>query len=196
MNFISPREAAQLTSALSDNSPYNESDTKSLMDAVDNKVGTMSIAKGQHWSAGKGGQLLTHWCNYLTQTDWNILNDPRQHLSAKITRMMERANLLGIGVFDEKTYQGMLAVLLAVQYKETPDPHFNFAKLQELKTVKEAETKPYPHTFLRRYPEFPSELDSTTFAYAYTDEDKTLSVQMPGLKAIAKRIPLRSNASC
>merc|ERR1712217_328326 len=79
-NFISPREAAQLTSALSDNSPCNESDTKSLMDAVDNKVGTMSIAKGQHWSADKGGQLLTHWCNYLTQTDWNILNDPRQHL--------------------------------------------------------------------------------------------------------------------
>ena len=32
------------------------------------------------------------------------------------------------------------------------------------------------------------------FAYAYTDEDKPLSVQLPGLRAITKRIPLRSNS--
>ena len=68
-----------------------------------------------------------------------------------------------------------------------------FAKLGELKKAKEAETKPYPHTWLRRYPEFPSELDSTMFAYAYQEDDRPVYVTLPGLKAIAARIPLRSN---
>ena len=86
-------------------------------------------------------------------------------------------------------------MLLAVQYKETPDAHFIYAKLQELKQAKEAETKYYPHTFLSKYPEFPSELDSIMFAYAYPDAaDKPVSVKLPGLQAIANRIPLRSNS--
>ena len=190
-NFISPHDAAKLNSTLSDSSPYNESDTKKIMDVIDKKVGDMSIAKSQPKSFGIQG----HWCNYLTQKDWDILNDSRQHFSAKMTRFMERANLLGVGVFDEKTYKWMLAVLLAVQYKETPDAHFIYAKLQELKQAKEAETKSYPHAFLPKYPKFPSELDPMMFAYAYPDAaDKPVSVKLPGLQAIASRIPLRSNS--
>ena len=167
-NFISPHDAAKLSSALSDCSPFNENETKKIRDVIDKKVGDMSIAKSQHKSSGnQQSQLLEHWCNYLTQKDWDFLNDSRQHFSAKMTRFMERANLLGVGVFDEKTYKWMLAVLLAVQYKETPDAHFIYAKLQELKQAKEAETQCYPHTFLSKYPEFPSELDSIMFAYIY-----------------------------
>ena len=144
-NFISPHDAAKLSSALSDCSPFNENETKKIRDVIDKKVGDMSIAKSQH--NNQQSQLLKHWCNYLTQTDWDILNDSRQHFSAKMTRFMERANLLGlVCTFDEKTYKWMLAVLLAVQYKETPDAHFIYAKLQELKQAKEAVTKYYPHT--------------------------------------------------
>ena len=115
-------------------------------------------------------------------------------MSAKMIRLLERGSLLGLCVYDEHTYKWMLALLLSVQYTETPDPHFIFAKLGELKKAKEAETKPYPHTWLRRYPEFPSELDSTMFAYAYQEDDRPVSVKLPRLKAIAARIPLRSNS--
>ena len=53
----------------------------------------------------------------------------------------------------------------------------------------------YPHTVLSKYPESPSELDSMMFAYAYPDAaDKPVSVKLPGLQAIASRIPLRSNS--
>ena len=150
-NFISPHDAAKLSSALSDCSPFNENDTKQIRDVIDKKVGDMRSTCNQQ------SQLLKHWWNYLTQSDWNILNDSRQHFSAKMTRLMERAHLLGlVCTFDEKTYKWMLAVLLAVQYKETPDAHFIYAKLQELKQTKEAVTKYYPHTFLSKYPEFPS----------------------------------------
>ena len=196
-NFISPHDAAKLNSTLSDSSPYNESDTKNIREFIDKKVGDMSIAKSQHKSSGnQQSQLLEHWGNYLTQKDWDFLNDSKQHFSAKMTRFMERANLLGlVCTFDEQTYKWMLAVLLAVQYKETPDAHFIYAKLQELKQAKEAETKYYPHTFLSKYPKFPSELDSIMFAYAYPDAaDKPVSVKLPGLQAIASRIPLRSNS--
>ena len=196
-NFISPHDAAKLSSALSDSSPFNEYETKKIRDVIDKKVGDMSIAKSQHKSTcNQQSQLLKHWWNYLTQSDWDILNDSRQHFSAKMTRLMERAHLLGlVCTFDEKTYKWMLAVLLAVQYKETPDAHFIYDKLQELKQAHAAETKYYPHTFLSKYPEFPSELDSIMFAYAYPDAaDKPVSVKLPGLQAIANRIPLRSNS--
>ena len=198
-NFISPHDAAKLSSALSDSSRFNEYDIKKIRDVIDKKVGDMSIAKSQHKSTcNQQSQLLKHWWNYLTQSDWDILNDSRQHFSAKMTRLMERAHLLGlVCTFDEKTYKWMLAVLLAVQYKdkETPDAHFIYNKLQELKQAKEAVTKYYPHTFLSKYPEFPSELDSIMFAYAYPDAaDKPVSVKLPGLQAIANRIPLRSNS--
>ena len=114
-NFISPHDAAKLSSALSDCSPFNENETKKIRDVIDKKVGDMSIAKSQHKSSGnQQSQLLKHWCNYLTQTDWDILNDSRQHFSAKMTRFMERANLLGlVCTFDEKTYKWMLAVHVA-----------------------------------------------------------------------------------
>ena len=49
-NFLSPHEAAKLSSALSGSSPYNVSDTKHLMDAIDKKVGDMSFAK--RWKQG------------------------------------------------------------------------------------------------------------------------------------------------
>ena len=114
-NFISPHDAAKLSSALSDCSPFNENETKKIRDVIDKKVGDMSIAKSQHKSSGnQQSQLLKHWCNYLTQTDWDILNDSRQHFSAKMTRLMERAHLLGlVCTFDEKTYKWMLAVHVA-----------------------------------------------------------------------------------
>ena len=194
-SFISPHDAAKLNSTLSDSSPYNEPDTQKIRDVIDKKVGDMSIAKSSSKFFGNQCQLLEHWCNYLTQKDWDILNDSKQHFSAKMTRCMERAQLLGVAFFDEKTYKWMLAVLLAVQYKVTPDPHFIFAKLQELKQAKAAQTKYYPHTFLSKYPKFPSELDSIMFAYAYPDAaDKPVSVKLPGLQAIASRIPLRPNS--
>ena len=88
-NCLYPHGAAKLSSALSDSSPYNVSDTKHLMDAIDKKVGDMSIAKGGNTRAlGNKGQLLEHWCNYLTQSDWDFVNDRKQHLSAKMTRLV------------------------------------------------------------------------------------------------------------
>ena len=41
-NFISPHDAAKLSSALSDSSPFNEYDTNKIRDVIDKKVGDMS----------------------------------------------------------------------------------------------------------------------------------------------------------
>ena len=71
-NFLSPHEAAKLSSALLYSSPYNVSDTKHLMDAIDKKVGAVSFAKGGSKSSGNKGQLLEHWCNYLAQKAWDF----------------------------------------------------------------------------------------------------------------------------
>ena len=62
-NFLSPHEAAKLSSALSDSNPYNVPDAKQITDAIDKKVGDMSIAKGGGRPCSNKGQLLEHWCN-------------------------------------------------------------------------------------------------------------------------------------
>ena len=71
--FLSPHDAAKLTSALSGSSPYNESDTKHLMDGIDKEVGAISGAKGRNMLPGNRGQLLEHWRNYITEKDWSFL---------------------------------------------------------------------------------------------------------------------------
>ena len=68
-----------------------------------------------------------------------------------------------------------------------------FAKLGELKKATAVETKRYTQSSLMIYPAFPSETDSAMFAYAYPEDDRLVSVTLPGLKTIAAIIPLRSN---
>ena len=122
--FLGPHEAAQLSSTHSDKSPYTVSDTKHRVGAIGNKVGDMSIAKGGSTSSGKKGQLLEHWCNCLTRTDLDLLHARRQHLSAKMTRLVERGTWLGLLVYDEHTYKWLLALLSAVLYPQVSDAHF------------------------------------------------------------------------
>ena len=56
----------------------------------------------------------------MTAADWDFIKDKKQHFSAKLTRMIERANLLGLVSFDEHTYKWMLAVLLVAHYDQLP----------------------------------------------------------------------------
>ena len=99
-------------------------------------------------------------------------------------------------MYDEHTYKWLLALLIAVIYPHVPDGHFMFAKIGELKKAKAAETKYYTQTRLMVYPEFPSELDSAMFAYAYREDDRPVSVTLPGLKTIAARIPSDQFQGC
>ena len=95
-----PHEAASLADALGDNSPFDEAATSRLARAIDSNVDAPGSAKGKPCAVQRG-QLLKHWWSYLTKSDWAFIQDRTKRLSAKMTLMLERANSLGIVVFDD-----------------------------------------------------------------------------------------------
>ena len=124
----------------------------------------------------------------MTPSDWAFIKDKRKHLNAKLTSIVERANKLGVTFHDEETCKWMLAVILIGHYDEMPSPHHIYDKLQELKGARAVEKRPYPHALITTYPEFPSELPSYMFEYAYSDEKPT-HTDLQGILAIGSKIP-------
>ena len=61
--LLRPHVVAKFASALSGSSPYNESDTKHPLDAIDKKAGAGCGVKGKGLVLECKGQLLEHWCN-------------------------------------------------------------------------------------------------------------------------------------
>jgi len=88
-------------------------------------------------------------------------------------------------VYDERTCEWRLALLIAALYPQVPDAHFVFAKIGGLKTTTAAETKSYTQTRLVVEPEFPWQLDSAMLEYPYPEDDRPVSVHMPGARAVA-----------
>ena len=135
-----PHAASQLTDALASDSPYGDAGTKAIVTAIESRLNSMTgLTRGQQQKGGSQSQLLKCWWNYLTVSDWDFIKDTKQHFSAKLTRMVERANLLGLVSFDEHTYKWMLAVVLVAHYDQLPASADVFSKLQELKRVRAME---------------------------------------------------------
>ena len=55
------------------------------------------------------------------------------------------------------------------------------------------ERKSYPHEFITKYPASPNDLRDAMYSYAYATE-KPVVVEIPGINAVAMKIPLRSNS--
>ena len=189
-----PHAASQLTDALASDSPYGDAGTKAIVTAIESRLNSMTgLTRGQQQKGCSQSQLLKCWWNYLTVSDWDFIKDTKQHFSAKLTRMVERANLLGLVSFDEHTYKWMLAVVLVAHYDQLPASADVFSKLQELKRVRAMERKSYPHEFITKYPASPNDLRDAMYSYAYATE-KPVVVEIPGINAVAMKIPLRSNS--
>ena len=88
----SPQDAATVIEALQD-SPYGDGDTQRIMAAVDAKVLSSSPA-GKPASCAKD-QFLKEWWHMCTQPDREFLNDPKKSFDSKMTKLVERPNLLG-----------------------------------------------------------------------------------------------------
>ena len=184
-------DASMLVQALKD-SPYGDANITRIIAAIDAKV--MANSTAAKAATGPKDQVLKEWWNMCTQDDWDCFKDPKRSFHSKMTRLVERGNLLGCTNPDEQTLKWMLAMLLMSHYLDMPGPSDIYDKLQELKQVVVCERKPYPLEQLTNFPSRPEDLPKEVYAYAYTDSKPT-AVVLPGIKSIAiKAIPLRSNS--
>ena len=177
-------------------SPYGES-TQRLIDIVDTKLKANSSAASSRAHKKQGNnttQCLIKWWRFLTQLDWDFIRDPKRTIDAKMTRVVERANRLGLCHPDEIALRWLLATLLLAHYDTLPSAREMFNKLSELKQVCVCERKSNTLEIIFIYPDSPFELDEVIFAHAYDVDDPPINVELHGIIQVAERIALRKNS--
>ena len=185
-----PTEGTQVIEALHD-CPYGEVQTKRICEYVDSRM-QQSIPSPTP-TPGVHKQVLKHWWNYCTGSDWALLKNPKISFNQKMTTLVERGLSIGCLDPDEQSLRWLLATLLLVHYDEFPGPTVAHKKLQDLKASYAAERKMFLHEQLPRFPENPRELPSHISRDAYGDEWPN-TVELHGVNTVAESIPLRSNS--
>ena len=190
---FSPTDATMLNDALHDN-PYGLAGTKRLTSVIDAKLAAASAfvntkPASEFKQVMKGATLLL----IFTDHDWTLFKDPKKSFCFKVTRALERMNLIGLTHPEEQTLRWLLAILLVQHYAELPPPKTIFEKLQDLKQAVFTERKPYPFSNITEFPETPQELSADKFRYAYT-EGAPVVYSIPELSFVAEKIALRKSS--
>ena len=105
---ISMSDASTVIRALQD-SPLGDSNLKQIIAAVDSKV--QSSTASRLAVACPKDQVLLEWWNYCTQEDWDFFKS-KQGFHAKMTKLVDRGQLVGCLYPDEQSLKWMLAMLL------------------------------------------------------------------------------------
>ena len=184
------QEATEVLEALK-GSAYAEPDKKRIMASLEAKIKTPHQAKTG--GAMKEQVLRNPWA-VCTASDWVVFRNPKISLHIKMTRLVERLNLIGCTAPNTQTQRWMLAMLLMVHYPEPLKPLEVYEKLQDLKAVVACEKKSFPFQHITTFPEHITDLPAEIIDYAYADGPPVV-VDLPGIKTIAdkKKMPLRSN---
>ena len=146
---VTSDDAMPLINMLKDGRPYGKQMTSQILDAIDTALSAQlarpspnacNVAPASKSGQSAGQHLREVW-HYQTQADWDLYRDKTKFMSAKMTRMFERMQSVGLNVPHEQTFKWMLAVLLISHYDEMPKPRAIYEKLLELKQTAAAEKK-------------------------------------------------------
>jgi len=194
LKIVSTDDATTLMDSLKD-SPYGDDMTKRILAVIDGKLQDSAIVPPGSMGCHIQGQFLKEWWAYQTQEDWDFYRDPKKFFSAKMTRMVERALLLGCTYPDEQAIKWMLATLLLSHYDEMPPPREIFNKLKELKQTFASERKTSTCEKLILYPSSPHDLPKDIFNSAYPEGGpQPVLVELSGISVVADQIPLRRSS--
>ena len=197
MKDFGAMDAAKLNEALSDD-PVGPQ-TARIKAHVEELVGTSlkksmaSASKDSKPEGPKSSQFLKYWNRYCTKSELTYLSDDSKSFNSKLTLLVERAMKVGCHSGEEQTKKWMLALLVRLHYKELPSAQSLYDKVQDLKRTCKAEWKNIYAEFIDEFPENAEELPQAIFGVAYADEAPH-PVELSGLNAIAKGIPLRENS--
>ena len=188
---LSAQEATEVLEALK-GSAYEEPDKKRIIASLDAKIRTPHQAKT---GGAMKEQVLTNPWAVCTESDWVVFRNPKASLHMKMTRLVERLNLIGCTAPSTQTQRWMLAMLLIIHYPEPLKPCDVYDKLQDLKAVVACERKSFPFQHITTFPEHITDLPAEVLDYAYADGPPVV-VELPGIKTIAdkKKMPLRKSS--
>ena len=118
---------------------------------------------------------------------------PEQHINV----LAGRVSSLGLRNFDEQTYKGLMAIVLArylAQHKSWPKYKVIYGWLQAFKNNYGTFKKPWNLEVLVNYPPHPRMLPSEIFAAAYPDEtDPPIDKVIENFASLQSHVILRKN---
>jgi hypothetical protein len=142
--------------------------------------------------------MLAQNANYLVQSDWDKLDDPRTSLQDMVHVVVGAPQRVGLQVGCEQTVKWAIALVLHCHTDNNGGfPTYNsvFLLVHEFKSTMESCRKPgYPYR-VAVYPELPASLDAPHYNYAYPEGNPPIARCMPKLASYAmNHVPLRKNA--
>ena len=145
----------------------------------------------------KQTRILATPYNYLCASDWAVIRDPLSTPHARRMVCIGRCVNIGIESCHEQTVKAVFAMLHAEYQKQhgsIPSRTHTYADVQAWKASFAANVRPVPWTrVIKSFPEFPRDLPSEIFAYAYRDE-KPVSDKAVFFDTIVADIKVRKSA--
>jgi hypothetical protein len=150
------------------------------------------------FDAMKHQTMLGQNVNYLVQSDWDKLDDPRTSLQDMVHVVVGALQRVGLQVGCEQTVKWAIALVLHCHTDNNGGfPTYNavFMLVHEFKSAMESSRKPsYPYR-VAVYPEQPTDLEAPHYLYAYPESHPPIARCLPKLANYAmNHVPLRKNA--
>ena len=157
-----------------------------------------SDSRTRVFDAPKHQTMLGQNVNYLVQSDWDKLDNPRTSLQDMVHVVVGALHRVGLQVGCEQTVKWAIALVLHCHTDNNggfPTYSSIFLLVQEFTSTMESCRKPgYPHR-VYVYPELPTDLDERHYNYAYPEGNPPIARCMPKLASYAmNHVPLRKNA--
>ena len=199
---ITTKDAKRLMSVVAE-SGFDEAGRNDILDAIEARLGEQSaqaMVTEPQQEHSKLGQDLLWPTRYLTQSDWDKLEDPTRPITRKIHDLRMRiADGLECCMCSEETWRWMMACLVLSHFRTWPTYKSIYDCLQDLKECFQvSRAQPQQRQFARLwvYPEQPADLAKERFAKAYPDaNDPPVNHPIERLDQVGlHHIPLRSNS--
>jgi hypothetical protein len=178
------------------------SDLKDVLEhACDARTNQFSaLASGFNAKACAGApardQFMRHMNNYLTTSDWAVLDDPRSTPEQRDVRISDRLAKLNVTrASEENLIRWAITIALDCEnklYRSWPSYWSILYRVEAFKaTLKHYKLEGVPAVYIDKFPENPVDLPQNLYAYAYTPEDPPVHRFIPRMVEVSHHVPLR-----
>jgi hypothetical protein len=180
------------------NSTLSDSVKSTIQTAIDEKMSMVAeAAVHELMDTTRTQKLLTPW-NYLTQGDWDVIDDAGSPYFKKVLVITSRFRKLGIMHLHEQTVKWAMATLVAIMSDQAgalPKYRVLYTMIQDFKTsFASTPANPIAGIYIRVFPETPDKLPKELYDVVYTDAPPVAKVVDRVSQVANFHLPLRSTS--
>jgi hypothetical protein len=180
------------------NSTLSDSVKSTIQTAIDEKMSMVAeAAVHELMDTTRTQKLLTPW-NYLTQGDWDVIDDAGSPYFKKVLVITSRFRKLGIMHLHEQTVKWAMATLVAIMSDQAgalPKYRVLYTMIQDFKTsFASTPATLIAGIYIRVFPETPDKLPKELYDVVYTDAPPVAKVVDRVSQVANFHLPLRSTS--